>query len=329
MRALERRGHTVVWQQPLGQDLSLQQLLTCDLVHCFRRTDQYAVLRTLSARGVAVSFDNDDDFSSAEVGERGSRLDLKTDKRYKAEFKNIIRSARLADITTTTTETLAARYRAAGVPHVAVIENHLEHGMLGFGRKPKHDGVVVGWIAGREHSVDLNQVPILSALEALLAKHPDLRVLSVGLRLPLHSDRYEYLKEVKYRDILKPLARVDIGIAPLADTAFNRARSNVKLKEYSSAATPWLASPVGPYLGLGEGQGGQLVPDDDWHAALDELIRDGRRRKRLSKRALKWAKQQAIDRNVEAWESALQFAHAQASLRAGSGRAEASLAGLR
>jgi glycosyltransferase involved in cell wall biosynthesis len=315
MRALDRRGHTVVWQEPLGKDLSLRQLLTCDLVHCFRRTDQYATLSKLAERGVAISFDNDDDFSSAEVNYDGKRLSLGSHKHYRNRFKEISRSATLADVTTTTTETLAAQYRSAGAENVAVIENHLEQTMFAFGSRAAHDGIVIGWVAGSEHSLDMKRIPIVDTLKLLLEQHPDVHILTVGLRLPLHSDRYEYIREVKYRDLLKPISRMDIAIAPLADTQFNRARSNVKLKEYASAGAAWLASPVGPYVGLGEKQGGQLVGDDDWHPALDALIRNGRIRKRLSKHALKWAKQQTIDRNAKAWEQTFEDARHRASAR--------------
>src|SRR5207249_1565318 len=73
----------------------------------------------------------------------------------------------------------------------------------------------------------------------------------------------------------------DIGLAPLADLPGNRARSDIKVKEYAASGVPWLASPVGPYVQLGEEQGGRLVPDDLWFEALDRLVsrrREGLRR---------------------------------------------------
>ena len=197
---------------------------------------------------------------------------------------------------------LAERYRSEGIENVAVIDNHLQRGMFGFGSRSKHDGVVVGWVAGREHKLDLDRVPIVDSLRGLLEVHPDLRILTVGVRLPLHSERYEHILDVHITDLLKIISRIDIGIAPLADTLFNRSRSNVKLKEYSSGSACWLASPVGPYRALGEQQGGLLVADPDWTSVLDELIRSPRRRKRLAKRALKWAKTQTIDHHASAWE---------------------------
>jgi glycosyltransferase involved in cell wall biosynthesis len=203
---------------------------------------------------------------------------------------------------------LAGRYRASGASNVRVIENHLERGMFGFGSRSRHRGLVVGWVAGREHAPDLELVPVVDALRRLLDMHRDLRVLSVGLALPLRSERYEHVEEVAFRDLLKVSGRIDIGIAPLADTPFNRCRSNVKLKEYASGGAPWLASPVGPYRGLGEQQGGLLVNDDGWVRAIDGLIRGRRARKRLAGQALRWAKTQTIDHHAGQWEQAFEDA---------------------
>jgi glycosyltransferase involved in cell wall biosynthesis len=300
MRALEQRGHTVVWPAK-ADDVPLRELSGCDLVHFYRRMDRLGDLRKLSERGVAISFDNDDNFVAAEVSDGGKGLE--GHRHNKEIFRSILQTARLADLTTTPNELLAEHYRSAGVDNVAVIENHLERNMFGFGSKSKHDGVVVGWVAGREHKLDLERVPFVDALKQLLEAHPDLYVLTVGVRLPLHSERYEHIPDVHIGDLLKVTSRMDIGIAPLVDTLFNRSRSNVKLKEYSSGGAAWLASPVGPYLALGEKQGGRLVADHDWFSAIDELIRNSRTRKRLAKRALKWAKTQTIDRYASAWES--------------------------
>jgi hypothetical protein len=300
MQALERRGHTVVWPTKVD-DVPLREFSGCDLVHCYRRMDRFGDLRKLSDRGVAISFDNDDDFAAAEVSDGGKGLE---GRRYNREiFRSILQAANLADLTTTPNEQLAERYRSAGVENVAVIENHLERNMFGFGSKSKHDGVVVGWVAGREHKLDLERIPIADALRRLLEVHPDLHVLTVGVRLPLHSERYRHIPDVHISDLLKTTSGMDIGIAPLADTTFNRSRSNVKLKEYSSGGASWLASPVGPYRALDEKQGGRLVADRDWFSAIDELLRSPRTRRRLARRALKWAKTQTIDHHVQIWES--------------------------
>jgi hypothetical protein len=312
MRALERRGHEVVWPAK-DRDAPMSELATCDLVHCYRRRDRIGDLRALSASGVAVSFDNDDNYALSDLSDVGVGFEGR--QRNRKIFQEILKASRLADLTTTPSDQLARYYRAAGAGNVVVIENYLARNMIGFGAKSRHDGVVVGWIAGREHAPDLRLIPVTDALRRLLEIHPDVRVLSVGVALPLRSERYTHIKDVDFTELLTLTSTMDIGIAPLADTPFNRCRSNSKLKEYASGGAAWLASPVGPYRELGEGEGGMHVADDGWLTALDALVRSRRTRRRLAKRALRWANAQTIDRNVHLWEAALLDAVARAGRR--------------
>jgi glycosyltransferase involved in cell wall biosynthesis len=298
MQALEQRGHTVVW--PTKPDDVPREFVHCDLVHCYRRMDRIGDLERLSARGVAISFDNDDNFAAAEVSDGGEGLEGHHHNKW--VFRLTRKAARLSDLTTTTNELLAEQFRSAGVDNVAVIGNHLKRNMFAFGSRAAHDGIVVGWVARKEHKLDLDRMPIAETLKRLLEIHPQLHILTVGVRLPLRSDRYEHIPSVPFHDLLKITSRIDIGIAPLVDTLFNRSRSNVKLKEYSSGGAMWLASPVGPYRDLGEKQGGVLVSDEDWFTAIDNVIRNPRIRKRLAKRGLKWARKQTIEHYAEIWE---------------------------
>jgi hypothetical protein len=317
MKALSERGHEVLWPSERLEDVPLRELARCDLVHCFRRADRLGDLEQLARLGVAVSYDNDDDFSVSEMGVRDDKLitGLAARKHNARGSKAIVRAIRLADLTTTPSRVLADRYEAAGASRVAVIENHLDKNMFGFGYRSKHDGVVVAWVAALEHSVDLPRLDVVGQLEQLLESHPDLRVVSVGLRLPLRTDRYDHVHDVKHNDLLRFVSGIDIGIAPLADTAFNRGRSNVKLKEYSSGGAAWMASPVGPYKELGAREGGVLIEDERWFEALDRMIRSDFTRKRFSRKALRWARSQTIDRFASTWEREFELAIERAGAR--------------
>ncbi len=313
MRALAERGHEVVRSADITADTPLRQLLECDLVHCYRRHDRVADLRQLSRRGVAVSFDNDDDIGSSDtLSGKASARGRRVNQRLSADYAA---AAQLADLVTTPSRRLAEKYRAAGAENVVVIANHLDRDTVGFGRRTAHDGIVVGWMAGLEHAADLPQLGLVGDLSRLLEVHADVRVLTIGVKLPLSSDRYEHISEVEFARLFEFTSRIDIGIAPLADTTFNQARSDVKLKEYGAGGAVWLASDVGPYRGLGEKQGGLLVQDGHWFESLDRLVRDRRARRRLSRRALKWAKAQALDRHVTVWESAFEQAIEHARVR--------------
>lgn len=221
----------------------------------------------------------------------------------------------LADIVTTPSKVLADQYRELGAEDARVLENYMPREFAKV-RPAKHRGIAIACLAALEHQVNYQELGLRDVLLRLLDAHPELRVISFGLGLGLGHERYDHIELVPFLDMAKTFARFDIGIAPLVNIPWNRARSNVKLKEYASGGIPWLASPVGPYLGMGEEEGGRLVPDDDWHDALERLIMGGRERRKLSKRAMRWANGQGIEQHADRWEAALRDAAGSAARRA-------------
>jgi len=295
MRAMARRGHTIVWPPDESGELHLPRLLTCDVVHVFRRSEQDTrqVVRELARGGVPFTFDNDDDLTA--VPERPGRG---VDRR--SHFAATVRMARAARIFTTTTDVLAAKYRLAGVKRIEVIGNYLVPEAV----RPRlpHDGIVVGWVAGKEHRIDTDRLRIAETLRRLVAKHPDVRVECIGVDLAL-PERYRHDVHVDFDALPGRIGDFDIGLAPLTDISFNRARSDIKLKEYAASGVPWLASAVGPYVGLGEEHGGLLVSDARWFDALDRLVTDHSERERLGRNALAWAQTQTMAAAADQWEA--------------------------
>jgi glycosyltransferase involved in cell wall biosynthesis len=208
----------------------------------------------------------------------------------------------VADLVTAPSAHLAGRLREYGARHAEVIENHVPDQFVLRGRPPR-DGVTIGWIAGLEHQIDAERIPIRDALQRLLDEQPEARVVSVGLGLGLHGERYRHIDVVPLMELTRAAGAFDVGIAPLSDIAMNQARSNVKLKEYAAAGACWLASPIGPYAGLGERQGGRLVPDDGWYDALARLLDKPRERTKLTKRAGKWVAGETLSKAARTWEA--------------------------
>ena len=66
---------------------------------------------------------------------------------------------------------------------------------------------------------------------------------------------------------------MNIGIAPLSDTPFNHAKSDIKLLEYSSSGIPWIGSPRTAYRELKEEWGiGRLAKNgQQWLKHFNEL----------------------------------------------------------
>ncbi len=124
MNALVDRGHVIVRSDDPYEDTPMAALFGCDLVHCFRRHDRIADLEELSRRGVAISFDNDDDFAASDmVGGKSSVDGRRINRQLAAAYE---KAARLADLVTTPSPPLAEKYRAAGAQHVVVIDNYLD-----------------------------------------------------------------------------------------------------------------------------------------------------------------------------------------------------------
>jgi len=279
-------------------------------IHRYCEGRAQGLARDAKARGTAVIWDNDDHQGAMpkSVATHKHFSGFAWERR-RAEIQRVFR---FTDLVTSPSPILAERLREIGAPQTKVVENYVFDDLLEPERH-SHQGVTIGWIAGVEHQMDIERVPIRDALQRLLDERPEVRVVSVGLRLGLHSDRYRAIRSIPIRMITQQAAEFDIAIAPLADIEFSRSRSNVKLKEYAAAGVAWLASPIGPYAGMGEREGGLLVSDDGWYEALGRLIERPRVRRKLAKHGRKWAAGETLSRNVDRWEAALRVAvrHAQ------------------
>ena len=314
VKAMARRGHEVVGPPDDRGELDPSRLSGCALVHVYRRCDEQSrrTLAALARAGVAVTYDNDDDFTAVpkEAPEYRRLGGLEGERGFARSAK----AAKLARVFTTTTDLLAGKYRRAGVEHVEVIGNCVQFGVS----RPRvpHDGVVIGWIAGGEHRADVARIPFVDALKRLIAQHSDVRVECVGVDLGL-PERYRHDGELHFRDLPARIGAFDVGIAPLADIPMNRARSDIKLKEYAASGVPWLASPVGPYARLGEAEGGRLIPDDGWFEALERLVVNPQERRRLGANGEAWARGQSIEAVADQWERV--FAQAAGKPGEGSG----------
>jgi hypothetical protein len=313
MLALSARGHEIVQVWRPKQGIRGELVAGCELVHVYRahEDDVLQIVRQAKQRGVAVVYDNDDDMRAVPrnnlahqdyggfAGERALR--------------QIRRLVQMADLATAASAPIGERFREYGAEHVQVIENYVQDAALNASAPPNGSSVVAGWIAGSEHHLDVERMPLREQLGRALDAHPQLVVETLGVGLGLRHERYRHVDHVDFLALPPKLAEYDIGLAPIADIPFNHARSNIKVKEYAALGRAWLASPVGPYAGLGEQQGGRLVPDEGWCEALGRLVEKPRELRKLAKRARKWGRGQSVSANVKLWEDAL----AAAIVRAG------------
>lgn len=297
----QRRGHEIRQLAVPRADIRAELVPGCDVLHVYRWHEPEVIQLTRHAkeRGLAIVYDNDDDMTAIPKDNDNYRdYGALAGERAKSQIAKLVQ---MADLVTVPTPRLVERYREWGAEHVEVIENYVPDAALTVHAPPNGD-VVVGWLAGNEHHLDVDRLPLRDAFGRLLDAYEQLRIRTIGVSLKLRHERYEHVPRVHFFDLPGAMAQFDVGIAPLADIPFNRARSDVKLKEYASAGLPWLASPVGPYAAYGEREGGRLVDDGAWFPVLDRLVRSRRERARLRRRARAWARRQSIDRFATQWE---------------------------
>lgn len=218
--------------------------------------------------------------------------------------------ARQVDVVTAPSRELAgvlARFN----PNVEVLENCLPDPLWqrrSEGPAGEEGRVVVGWAGGLTHSDDLKLVA--PALMQLLDRYPQLEIHLGGqfgawLKNPLPAHpRVKTLDIVpieQYADLIRDF---DIGLAPLADTPFNRSKSDLKFLEYAALGIPCVASAVGPYVDSVErGTTGYLAKNDkDWLRHLKRLVESADLRREIGENAANWAKTRMISATIEKWE---------------------------
>lgn len=93
----------------------------------------------------------------------------------------------------------------------------------------------------------------------------------------------------RYADYLALLSRSDVALLPLADTLFNRCKSDLKFIECAASQVVVLASPVVYRDSLADGETGLLIPGGDaLERALARLIERPGERIAIANRARAW-----------------------------------------
>jgi hypothetical protein len=165
--------------------------------------------------GAAVVWDNDDDLGSMPKSVANHRE--WAGFAWQRRLGDMKRLFRFTDLVTTPSAWLAEKLRGYGAPQVEVIENYVPDEFAQPISTPQHRGVTIGWVAGMEHQMDVERIPIRAALQRLLDEREDVIVASLGLGLGLRSPRYHAIDNLALLDMAGLVAQFDIGIAPIAD----------------------------------------------------------------------------------------------------------------
>jgi hypothetical protein len=286
-----------------------------DVVVFQRPTNQWIaqLIPLLQARGVAVVVELDDDLAHVHPSNPAFDMLQPVLRRGNQTAPNLHSVARLADaidladMVVVSTAELASRYGVHG--RVRLLRNRVPRYYLTI---PHTDSAVIGWGGSvHSHPHDLQQVG--SAVAALVRQGAEVHTVGdpvgVGRALGLRADPPS-AGPVALDDYPAAIARFGVGIAPLADTRFNRAKSWLKPLEYAAVGVPWVGSPLPEYAELhGLGCGRLASRPKHWQAALSALTGSEQLRREASEQGRVVAAGNTIElhawRWAEAWTDAI------------------------
>jgi len=301
--ALEKAGY------PAGWDFKSAELLGLIAPHVdgyllpriswppsHRRTAQ-AWFDSIHRSGKFAVYDADDDvFTSQETHRRVDLdwMDGKSFEQLEAERFERIWAMQQCDGVTVTTQRLATIARQYTSNPVIVVPNAIDVPWFrGIVQQTTRDipGLTIGWAGGRRHDRDVEDMA--TAWGRIAERYPDVTFVVQGHQPPVidehvPADRLVKLPWMPAEVYPRGIAQVDIGCCAVADTPFNRAKSNIKAMEYAVAGAAVVASPT-LYSGLVEqGQSGYIAEGyHEWYEALCRLVESPSLRSMMARRLLR------------------------------------------
>lgn len=256
----------------------------------------------LRKRGTAVVVDMDDDLSCVHPENPAWHRAMEA-------RDTVAQACKDATLVTVTTPALAKRYGSHG--RVSVLPNCVPQSYLNL---PHKDSSVVGWGGNLQTHPDDLQV-----MGDAVVKHvsrggkfnvvgPSLGIgRTLGLKDPLIATG-----EVSLTSYPLAVSRLGIGLAPLADTLFNAAKSRLRPLQYAALGVPWIGSPRADYLAFHElGTGAMAETPDEWFRLIKRLVNNPARRLEQIEAGRTVARDHTIEGNAwrwaEAWAAAVEM----------------------
>lgn len=278
--------------------------------------DIYVLHGVVDKEGIALLYTYQQEFGKKIVVEQDDRIEVDLDNPHakdhevKDAAETIKATMGIADLVTTTNKFLRRKL----LPHtknVAVLPNYLDIEVWDLQPKRVNDSgsIRIGWAGSITHMRDLDMIaPILRRIagefpkvELVLVGEPRAKKLFEGIK---HECMYGVPFEA-WPAKLHSL-RLDIAVAPLQKTDFNKAKSNIKFQEYSIASIPGVYSKTVYCYNKIEPRRGLIADDpEQWYLCLRNLIVSSNLRSDIKENAYAFVRSwYDIENHVNEWHTA-------------------------
>lgn len=269
----------------------------------------------LRRAGKLVVYDVDDDVFGAELDRRMLSLgwaEGKTAERLEAERQERIWAMTMCDGVTVSTPRLATIVRGLTARPVVVVPNAIDlpwFRRVLRGAQRRIDAVTIGWAGGKRPDDDL--LAVAEAWRRVAVRCPAVRFVVAGylspvLQAAVPAERLVTIPWLPLERYPAGLRDIDIACCSVADTPFNRAKSQIKAIEATVAGACVVVSPT-VYGSLVEhGVTGYVAETADaWESALVDLVERPALRPMMARRLLRHVEQRhTLSGNLWRWPAA-------------------------
>lgn len=271
----------------------------------------------LRKKGIAVVVDMDDNLSAIHPKNVAyQQYNPRSNTAF--SYKTAEQICRDATYVTVTTPALLKTY----VPHGRgqVLDNYVPERYIDIEPLRMNEQPVFGWPGNTiSHPTDLQVVG--RSVEALVNEGFKFKQVGGGndvrqqLRLsrPVETTGGVHMSHYPYAIA----ETMDIGMAPLEVSEFNKSKSRLKPLELNSVGVPYVASPRESYRQYHKDSGGAGLlaeTSKDWYTCLKKLLTDEPMRKELGAQGRAYAATQTVEANswrwLEAWTRAYEIQRA-------------------
>jgi len=304
----------------------VNEMMSADIIifHRPETKESHELARIAKKDGKKIVMDNDDTFiiedghPLADLNTTGEKVLLKDRQDRINEF------LKMADLVTTTTETLAEEYRKYN-KNVIVIPNCVDPMDWDEPLRNEGDKIRIGLVGSAAFEYDyLHLKPVIKELSEM----DDVELILFGLGDKKHREENKLVSKVfreeytfwdtikkehfpwcdlsKYMSSLNEM-RLDIMLIPRKDNYFNKCKSNLKFLEASMCEIPVIAQSFefGPYEEITEDMGVLIKDNKDWLPQIKRLKGDRNLRRKMGKNAREYVlNNYSIDNNANKWVKA-------------------------
>jgi len=278
----------------------------------------FEILKKAKAKGKKIVFETDDNLHNHPYYNPGKKAFENT-----VYSKHTTEIMQLADRMSVSTEYLKKSYQMLN-KNIHVLPNsvNVDHWEEKNSFRKTNDSINLAWAGSNTHSKDLEIVS--NVVEQAVEKYPNVNYVTSGwdgrykirdkekyafydafLNLPIERRIHFEWSDYPHR-VCKYMKHFDIGLAPLLDNEFNKAKSNVKFLEYSMCKIPTIASDIEAYNNGVEKNPTILIKGNKfnkWLSATKEFIESKKKRTEVGIDSYNYVVDKYnIINNVKLWE---------------------------